>query len=128
MNKKLAAMAAVLAFAPLAAGCVMIDAKDNPNVRISVDASDGEMERLMAFVVTKDSVMARVNSNGCTKKEDFATVVRKNGGRATVGFARKSEDRCRNVVASTADLTWTFAELGLEPGGEVRVINPFAGR
>ncbi|MET0337475.1 MAG: hypothetical protein ABW063_06900 [Caulobacter sp.] len=124
---KLAALAAALAIAPLAAGCVMIDAKDNPNVRISVDA-DGEMERLMAVVVTRDSVMARMNSNGCTKKEDFTTVVRKNGSRATIGFARKAEDRCRSLVAATADLTWTFSELGLEPGGEIRVMNPFAGR
>ncbi|WP_369058954.1 hypothetical protein ABOZ73_15060 [Caulobacter sp. 73W] len=124
---KFAVLASVLAVAPLAAGCVMIDAKDNPDVRISVDA-DNEMERLMAVVVTRDSVMARMHSSGCTKKADFTTVVRKDGSRATIGFARKTEDRCRSLIASTADLTWTFAELGLEPGGEVRVMNPFAGR
>ncbi len=127
MNTKLlAAFAAVLAIAPMAAGCVMIDAKDNPNVRLSVGA-DGEMERLMAVVVTRDSVMARVNSHGCTNKDGFTTTVSKSGGRATIGFARKTPDRCR-AAATTADLTWTFAELGLESGGEVRVMNPFAGR
>ena len=127
MNNKLAALAAVLAVAPLMAGCVMIDAKDNPDVRISVDA-DPSLERLMAFVVTRDSVMARVNSNGCTTKEDFGTVVRKDGGRAQISLTRKREDNCRALVASTGDLTWTYAELGLAPGGEVRVQNPFAGR
>ncbi|WP_269716259.1 hypothetical protein [Caulobacter sp. NIBR2454] len=127
MNTKLAALAAVLAVAPLMAGCVMIDAKDNPDVRISVDG-DPSLERLIAFVVTRDSVMARVNSNGCTSKADFGTVVRKDGTRARVSLTRKREDNCRALVASTADLTWTYAELGLEPGGEVRILNPFAGR
>jgi hypothetical protein len=68
----------------------------------------------------------RVNSNGCTKKEDFAVRVQRQGKDQTLLVARTRSDRCRALVRGGVDLTWSLQELGLDRSRDVRVLNRFA--
>ena len=68
----------------------------------------------------------RVNSNGCTRKEDFAMRVDRAGSVTRVLAVRIKPDYCRALIRGGVDLTWSHAELGVRRGVDVRVMNRFA--
>ena len=69
-----------------------------------------------------------VSSNGCTSKEDVKPFITRLRDSAVITLRRLDEDRCSDVRSEGVQLQWSFEELGLEPGAEVTVNNPYMMR
>jgi hypothetical protein len=89
-------------------------------------AGPQELEPLHAVIAGRDGLTIRVISGGCTKKEDFTFYVDRKGTDPAIAFARKRLDICASVVAAHADLTFSYAELGVSNTGILWVLNPIA--
>jgi len=85
-----------------------------------------ELEPLYRADAGRDALTISVGSNGCTAKADFAFHVEARGGATTVAFARKRIDTCKSFAMGKTDLTFTWAELGVPPRGQVFLLNPVA--
>ena len=115
------AIVAGLAGAFLLAGCVIVDADEHMRAEWNDDHAYGE---LMGVDVNASAITARVTSNGCTTKEFVAADVDKTGSnRFAVGFYRARQDYCEAYMPDGVELSWTFAELGIPDGAEVRIQN-----
>jgi hypothetical protein len=102
------------------AGCVTA----GPPAVTPAASSLGELEALYAADAGRDAITIRVSSNGCTVKADFAFFVERKGNAVTLAFGRKRLDTCKSFAMGHADLTFTWAELGLEPRTPVFLLNP----
>ena len=80
-------------------------------------------EAIRTAYVHDGSLVVRVDSNGCTSASDFELAVT-DGEPAEVTLKRTKPDNCRALLAEGVELRWTYADLGLEPGAPVRVLNP----
>jgi len=65
-----------------------------------------------------------VASNGCTAKADFAFYVERRAEAVTLAFGRKRIDTCKSFAMGKAELTFTWAELGVPPRTPVFLLNP----
>ena len=65
-----------------------------------------------------------MTSNGCTDKTSLKPIVSRQGGEAVITLRRLFEDRCDHPSADGVEVTWSFEELGLNPGDRVSVNNP----
>ena len=83
-----------------------------------------ELEPLYAADAGRDAVTIRVSSNGCTAKADFAVFVERRGDAVTLAFGRRRIDTCKAFAMGHADLTFTWAELGVAPRTPVFLLNP----
>ena len=83
-----------------------------------------ELEPLYRAEAGRDAITIRVSSNGCTSKGDFAFFVERKGEAVTLAFGRKRIDTCRAFAMGHADLTFTWAELGLAPRTPIFLLNP----
>ena len=83
-----------------------------------------ELEPLYRAEAGRDTITIRVSSNGCTSKGDFAFFVERRGEAVTLAFGRRRIDTCRAFAMGHADLTFTWAELGLAPHAPVFLLNP----
>lgn len=88
-------------------------------------AMPGELEPIKAAAVVNDLTVFWVTSNGCTKKDDLLPVVSTRGAASTVTLRRLTEDRCTRPLEDGIELRWSFDELGLKPGANVTVNNPY---
>ena len=68
-------------------------------------------------------VTIRVRSMGCTAKADFAFFIERKGAGETLAFGRKRADACKGP-GGAVDITFSYAELGLDPAGPVFLMNP----
>ncbi len=84
------------------------------------------IEPIYGVSVGKAGVTVRLASNGCTRKSDLTVAVVKNPPRPLVLIARKHPDTCRSSAVDRAEATWTFEELGLDPGQPFSLANPLA--
>jgi len=94
-----------------------------PPVR-AADQVLAELEPVFRADARREAIVISVTSNGCTKREDFTFHVEKTERAATVAFARKRLDPCRSIAIGRVELTFTWAELGLEPRTPVALLNP----
>jgi hypothetical protein len=111
----------ILAGLALLGGC----ATAVPPIVAPAASSLGELEPLYSANAGRDAITIRVSSNGCTKKEDFAFFVERKGQAVTLAFGRKKLDPCRSFAMGHADLTFTYAELGVAERTPLFVLNPF---
>ena len=106
----------------LLAGC----AASGAPVLHPAQAAHPELERLYAARAGREALVIEVASNGCTAKPDFAFYVERAGEAATLSFARKRLDSCRSFAMGKTELSFTWAELGLDPRRPVFLLNPLA--
>jgi hypothetical protein len=116
MNRRL------LLFAGLAllAGC----ATAPPAVLTTAQPTHPELEAVYSALAGREALTLEVISGGCTEKADFTFYVERNGEAVTLSFARKRLDPCRSLVAAKKEISFTWAELGLEPHQPVFLLNP----
>ena len=114
MNRRLVLIAGTL----LLAGCV------TPRVGAPEGASFELLEPVYTVSAGPDVRAIRVAANGCTTKEDFAFFVEKTPAGARVAFGRKRLDRCQSFAQGRVELTFTWAELGLDGRAGVFLANP----
>lgn len=106
----------------LLAGC----AASGAPVLHPAQAAHPELEALYAARAGREALVIEVASNGCTAKPDFAFYVERAGEAATLSFARKRLDSCRSFAVGKTELSFTWAELGLDPRRPVFLLNPLA--
>jgi hypothetical protein len=85
------------------------------------------LEPILAASAGRDGVTIRVRSMGCTTKTDFAFYVERRTAGSTLAFARKRVDVCKSRYAPPLNLTFTYAELGLDPTRPIFLLNPLGG-
>ena len=115
------AFCAVAALAVLAGGCASTHV-------VSTADMPGQLEPIHAAAFTRDTAVFWVSSNGCTGKEDVKPFITRLRDSAVITLRRLDEDRCSDVRSEGVQLQWSFEELGLEPGSEVTVNNPYMMR
>ena len=125
---RLAAVAAAAALLPLLGGCVIYSNEGGEKVSIVTDqgatrAEALEVVRKVDFDGQRLNVV--VGSNGCTETSSFEVKI-KDGDPAELTLTRRTPDLCKALVAEGVTVSWTYAELGLERGQPVRVLNPIS--
>ena len=120
-----AAVAAV-ALLPLLGGCVIYsneggERKVNINNQAVTQAEALEAVRKVDFDGQRLSVV--VGSNGCTEASSFEVKI-KDTDPAELSLIRRAPDLCKAIVREGVAVSWTYAELGLNTGQHVRVLNP----
>lgn len=118
-------IAAALA-APLLSGCLIYanDGSDDVVVRVG-DSTTPALETVRGARIDGDRLVVRVNSNGCTEAADFAVELTPgDDGWTDVALRRTDADLCKALVPDGTEVSWTFTELGLEPGVQARLVNP----
>lgn len=95
-------------------------------VRVMAPAGSGlsELEPLYRADAGREALTISVASNGCTAKADFAVFVETKGDAVTLAFGRKRIDTCKSFAMGRTDLTFTWAELGVPPRGQLFLLNP----
>lgn len=120
------ALLALTATGTLLAGCANIQAllagKDPAPTAVSVP---GTQESVQAAAIAQGQAVFWVGSNGCTTRDDLMPVVSQYRGAATITLWRVSEDDCDRPVPGGVEVRWTFEEMGLLPGTDVRVGNSY---
>jgi hypothetical protein len=81
------------------------------------------LEPVYSFSVTRSGVIVVVQSNGCTRKADFAARTSGPGRNAVIGFYRRRLDLCRSFAPGHAELRYGFAELALSPNVTLKLLN-----
>ena len=82
-----------------------------------------ELEPLGIVETAADALTVRVRSRGCAAKADFVFRVDRQGGHAVIAFARRRLETCKGPMG-TADLRFSYEELGLAAGERVVIANP----
>lgn len=136
MLRRIAVTGAVLALAAGSGGCAWLQEAAPPalaqlaqKARL-VDAPapelPGQIEPVHAAAIAQDEAVFWVSSNGCTAKADLTpVVVRRDGDASVISLRRIKEDRCHDPRPEGLEVRWTFQEMGLEPGAQVSVENPY---
>ncbi|HEY1073033.1 hypothetical protein [Brevundimonas sp.] len=117
------ALCAVAAVAVLAGACAT---RGTSAVRTA--GMPGQLEPIHAAAFTRDLAVFWVSSNGCTSKADVKPFITRLRDSAVITLRRVDEDRCADPRAEGVQLQWTFEELGIAPGSEVTVNNPYMMR
>ena len=115
MNRRLLLLAGL----GLLAGCVT-----PPSALTPAEAAHPELEPVYSAIGGREALTIQVASNGCTQKADFAFYVERKGPSVTVSFARKRLDPCQSFAMGKTALSFSWAELGLEPRSPVFLLNP----
>jgi hypothetical protein len=84
-----------------------------------------ELETVTAQA-TREGLRLTVASSGCTGRSDWAVWREVRSGAVALAFARRRLDPCRGLPGGTAELVFSWAELGVRPGGRVVILNPQA--
>ena len=87
----------------------------------------GTQEPVQAAAIAQGQAVFWVGSNGCTTRDDLMPVVSQYRGAATITLWRVSEDDCDAPIPGGVEVRWTFEEMGLLPGTDVRVGNSYQG-
>jgi len=121
-------LALIAVAAPLLGGCVIYASEGGERdvtVQLASAAVDeiGEADETVRSAHFEDGrLMVRVDSNGCTSAANFE--VRLVGDRpAALTLERVRPDPCRALVPEGVEVSWTYAELGLEASDSVRLMN-----
>lgn len=117
------ALCALAAVAVLAGACATTDGP-----AVSTAGMPGQLEPIHAAAFTRDLAVFWVSSNGCTSKADVKPFITRLRDSAVITLRRVDEDRCTQPKADGVQLQWTFEELGIAPGSEVSVNNPYLMR
>lgn len=124
----LPALAAV-ALLPLLGGCVIYSNEGGEKVSVNVSDQIAAKTEALEAVRKVDFDGQRLNvvvgSNGCTEASSFEVKI-KDGDPAELSLTRRTPDLCRAIVREGVTVSWTYAELGLESGAAVRVLNPIS--
>lgn len=118
------ALVVVLVSAQLLTACAVVDRLRSGGTAEAV-ALPGQVEAIHAAAIADDQAVFWVSSNGCTQKADLTPVVRPARGGAVITLRRLKEDSCGAPLPQGVEISWSFQELGLEPGARVTVENPY---
>lgn len=108
----------------LGAACLLAGCATTAPVAVAPAGPLEELEPLYAATAGRDVLMIQVSSNGCTRKEDFAVYVQRDGAARSIAFGRKRLDTCQSFAPGRVQLAFTYAELGLSARETLFLLNP----
>lgn len=82
-----------------------------------------EFEPLLGVMFREQAIVFQVASSGCTQKSDFEVEVLESFP-LQIRLIRIQEDPCDAFVPLGERIRFTYRELGIAPGDELRVVNP----
>lgn len=85
----------------------------------------GELEPIRAAAVVNDLAVFWVTSNGCTTRDNLLPVISSRGAGSTLMLRRITVDQCADPLDKGIEVRWSFEELGLKPGSQVTIENPY---
>jgi hypothetical protein len=100
------------------AGCASVGTQVAPAAPLA------ELEPVYAAVAGREGLTIQVASNGCTAKADFAAYVERKENMMTVSFGRKRIDTCKSFAMGKTQLSFSWAELGVEARTPLFLLNP----
>lgn len=120
-------LVALMGVASALCGCALVERFSNSSEVAAIAVADGpgQIEPIHAAAIADDQAVFWVSSNGCTRKADLTPVVRPEREGAVITLRRLKEDRCGAPRPEGVEISWSFQELGLEPGSRVTVENPY---
>ena len=83
-----------------------------------------ELEAVRSVRVTPGGMSVEVASRGCAATPDLAFFIERRNGVATVAFARRRLQTCREAPGGWVEVAFTREALGLKPDEPVFVLNP----
>lgn len=116
--------------APLLSGCVIYANEGGDKDVVVRAANSGDLVRPPLEAVRNARVQdgrlfIRVDSNGCTDVSDFAVELTDTvDGWTEAAVNRTDPDLCKALVPDGVEVSWSFSELGVEPGTPLRLLNP----
>jgi hypothetical protein len=83
-----------------------------------------ELEPVRLLRADQGKLVIEIASRGCSARPDLVFHVERKGGVATVAFARRRLQTCRDDMVNWIEVAFTRAELGLVAGEPVFLLNP----
>ena len=116
--------------APLLSGCVIYANEGGDKDVVVRAAHSGDLVRppLEAVRIARiqdGRLIVRADSNGCTDVSDFSVeLTAAADGWTEAAVIRTDPDLCKALVPDGVEVSWSFSELGVEPGTPLRLLNP----
>jgi len=85
-----------------------------------------ELEAVRSVRITPGGMSLEVASRGCAAPPDLTFFVERRDGVATIAFARRRLQTCREATAGWVEVAFTREALGLKPDEPVFVLNPLS--
>ena len=82
-----------------------------------------DIEHLAGITTSREGITLQLSSGGCTSKKSFEVRKRVEAGETVIEFIRLEPDFCEAYLPYGTLLTYSWKELGLKRGDEVRVGN-----
>jgi len=118
-----------VALLPLLGGCLIYANDGGEKVSVTVadrnPVSSEPLEAVRRAEFDGQRLNVVVGSNGCTEASSFEVRI-KDADPTELTLVRRAPDLCRAIVREGVTVSWTYAELGLEAGEPVRVMNPIS--
>lgn len=118
-----------VALLPLLGGCLIYANDGGEKVSVTVADRNPVSQEPLEAVRRVDFDGQRLNvvvgSNGCTEASSFEVRI-KDVDPTELTLVRRAPDLCKALVNEGVTVSWTYAELGLEAGEPVRVLNPIS--
>ena len=118
-----------VALLPLLGGCLIYANDGGEKVSVTVadrnPVSSEPLEAVRRVEFDGQRLNVVVGSNGCTEASSFEVRI-KDADPTELTLLRRAPDLCRAIVREGVTVSWTYAELGLEAGEPVRVLNPIS--
>ena len=87
--------------------------------------SAGKVERLLGYSPSSLGITFQVTSGGCTKPEDFKTVIKRNEvGVVQVALVRVRPDVCYPFLPMGTKFRLSYDQLGINNGERFMIMNP----
>ncbi len=104
-------------------GCVVIASDEGLDFDHDIDFDD-DIGTVFGADIVANVVTFRVTSNGCTDETYFdIDVDRRSNDKYSVGIMRAKPDRCRALVSDGVEVSWSYDDLGIPAGADVRIEN-----
>lgn len=117
------ATAIALSAALALGGCVVVATDEGLDFDHDIDF-DNDIGTVFGADIAADVVTFRVTSNGCTDETYFDIDVDRHGDdKYSIGIMRTQPDRCRALLRDGVEVSWSYDDLGIPAGADVRVEN-----
>ena len=93
------------------------------SIPVTINSPVPKVEPLLGVLYRYGGIMFQVSSSGCTTKDDFKVEVLESYP-LQLRLVRLQEDPCDAFLPLGTLIRFTFKELGMQPGDQLRVINP----
>ncbi|PIS11767.1 MAG: hypothetical protein COT73_02195 [Bdellovibrio sp. CG10_big_fil_rev_8_21_14_0_10_47_8] len=81
------------------------------------------IEKILGVSVDEQGVHLQVMSGGCTNKDSFQALVRRQRGVIELSFERINSDECLAHLPFGETLNYSYQDLGLQLGDIIRIKN-----